>query len=279
MRIFSLISALLFLVNSNWVRAQENNAPDTATTEAAAISPAEQLPSPSVAPQNTEEKQPAPPPALPPPLTQSAKLDQNAPTIETVMVASSSTASPPIVSAVLFDDRSGVALVEVHWRDSAEAEWQSTPMIAGTGGMFMTRLPLDLSKTGFEYFVVAYDEAGNGPSRYASAETPKKVKASQENTLQRIQRVEPSRTVHSEDSSGWLMFNLVLAVISGGTSTFFWADYFQIEEMVKDDTLPEDYVSELKNAQINDAFIGGVSALATAASLGASIYLMTEPGE
>ena len=280
MRIFSLISAFIFLVNGNWVRAQGNNTSDTPTSETTTVSPIEQSPVPPVTSPAPEAAQPAQQkPAPAPTMTQSTKLDQNAPTIETVMVASSSMASPPIVSAVLFDDRSGVALVEVHWRENTEAEWQTTPMIAGTGGMFMTRLPLGLSKTGFEYFVVAYDEAGNGPSLYASKEAPKKVKASQENTLQRIQRVEPSRTVHSEDTSGWLMFNLVLAVISGGTSTFFWADYFQIEETVKDDTLPEDYVSELKNAQVNDAFIGGVSALATAASLGASIYLMTDPDE
>ena len=45
---------------------------------------------------------------------------------------------------------------------------------------------------------------------------------------------------------------------------------------VKDETLPADYVSDLRNAQVNDAFVGGITALATAASLGASIYLMSE---
>ena len=152
-------------------------------------------------------------------------------------------------------------------------------MIAGTGGMFMARLPLELSKTGFEYFVVAYDEAGNGPSTYATEKAPKRITASKENTLQRIKRVEPGYNQEASDSSGWLMLNLMLAVISGGTSVFFWADYLQIEELVQDETLPEDYIADLRNAQVNDAFIGGVTALATIASMGASVYLMGEPIE
>ena len=192
------------------------------------------------------------------------------------MVASSSTASPPIVSAVMSDDRSGIALAEVHYRKGKDVDWNSVPMMAGTGGMFMVRLPLELAKSGFEYFVVAYDDAGNGPAQYASAAQPKAVPASPENTLQRIQRVEPDRGAVQEDNSGWLMLNLGIALISGGTSVFFWADYAQIEETVKDETLPADYVSDLRNAQVNDAFVGGITALATAASLGASIYLMSE---
>jgi hypothetical protein len=210
-------------------------------------------------------------------LEQLKALDQSPPTIENVVVASSNHSSPPIVTAVLADDRSGVSLVEIHWRQHNTENWKTTPLTANNNGLFMTMLPIMLSKTGFDYYVVSFDAAGNGPALYASETEPKSVKASQENTRQRIQR-----TVYIEDkgdtvSSGWLMFNVIFCVLSSGTSVFFWADYLQIEERKAKVTNDDAYLKELTNAQVNDAFIGGVSALAGIVTLGTTSYLLTQP--
>ena len=50
------------------------------------------------------------------------------------MVASSNTASPPIVSAVLTDDRSGVSLVENSLETKNSEVWKTTPSLQITMG-------------------------------------------------------------------------------------------------------------------------------------------------
>jgi hypothetical protein len=204
-------------------------------------------------------------------------LDQTPPTIENVVVASSNTSSPPIVTAVLVDDRSGVSLVEIHWRQHNTEEWKTTPLTPNNSGLFMTMLPIKLSKSGFDYYVVSFDAAGNGPALFASATDPKSIKASNENTLQRIQRTEYRQQEAEGISSGWLMFNVMLCVLSSGTSIFFWADYLQIEDRKAEAANDEAYLRELNNAQVNDAFIGGVSALAGIITLSTTSYMLTQP--
>jgi len=210
-------------------------------------------------------------------LEQLQALDQSPPTIENVVVASSNHSSPPIVTAVLADDRSGVSLVEIHWREHNTENWKTTPLTANNSGLFMTMLPIKLSKTGFDYYVVSFDAAGNGPALYASETEPKSVQASQENTRQRIRRTVYQEQKGDTVSSGWLMFNVIFCVLSSGTSVFFWADYFQIEERKAQVTNDDAYLKELTNAQVNDAFIGGVSALAGIVTLSTTSYLLTQP--
>ena len=205
------------------------------------------------------------------------ELDQNAPIIETVVVASANTTSPPIVSAVLSDDRSGISLAEIHWRQRNTDTWRTTPLTANHNGLFMAMLPQELAATGFDYFVVAFDAAGNGPTQYASQTEPKTINASIENTRQRIRRTEVQVNESEGISSGWLMFNVMLCILTSGTSIFFWADYLEIEERKVNAGNDEAYLKELNNAQVNDAFIGGVSALAGIVTLSTTSYLLTQP--
>ena len=141
----------------------------------------------------------------------------------------------------------------------------------------MAMLPRELAVTGFDYFVVAFDAAGNGPAQYASQTKPKIITASKENTRQRIQRVEGSSNAEGGVSSGWLMVNVMLCILTSGTSILFWADYMDIEDRKAQVTNDETLLRELNNAQVNDAFIGSVSALAGIVTLSTTGYLLTQP--
>lgn len=152
-------------------------APDAGT-------PAQAAPAPAVAPEA------APPPA---PEAQAAPADDEPPTLTHKPVTTAKKGKPLLVTAHA-SDPSGVfgPVLYLRKKGMPAADFIPLRMIAsktGTPGEYSVDIPAALvSVDALEYYIEAWDNAGNGPARAGSPESPLPIKVEEE---KKIVKVEP----------------------------------------------------------------------------------------
>ena len=105
-------------------------------------------------------------------------------------------------------DPSGVAAVRVQYRIRGGKTWGVLPLTPSSPTQFSGSLPpLAALPPGIEYFVEAWDRAGNGPSRLGTAEKPRFVE---------VRAGAPKDTAHFYER--WWFWTVVGAAVAGGTA-------------------------------------------------------------
>jgi hypothetical protein len=139
-----------------------------------------------------------------------SKKDETPPEVRTV------TAFPvnegiPVDFLVEANDPSGVAAVRVQYRVRGGKTWGVLPLTPSSPTQFSGSLPpLAALPPGIEYFVEAWDRAGNGPARLGSADKPRFVE---------VRAGAPKDNPHFYEH--WWFWTVIGAAVAGGTAAAF----------------------------------------------------------
>jgi hypothetical protein len=87
---------------------------------------------------------------------------------------SKATIGLPIIIRAKIEDESEIFAPAVYLRAQGKPDFESFPM-KKSGDGFEAVIPAELTKSSVEYFIEAFDDQGNGPSREGSPEDPIKV--------------------------------------------------------------------------------------------------------
>jgi hypothetical protein len=135
------------------------------------------------------------------------KKDDAPPEIQTVTVF-------PVKEGVSLDfmveatDPSGVSAVRVQYRVRGGKTWGVLPLTPSSPTQFAGALPpIAALPPGIEYYVEAWDRAGNGPSHLGSADKPRFVE---------VHAGPPKETSHIYEK--WWFWTAVGAAVAGGTA-------------------------------------------------------------
>lgn len=264
-------------------RAQEDAAAREATPEAGdePAAPKDEI-------EFVEGGAPAAPLPLPLPVPAPEAEDTTPPRIEDLAVAAANPDTAPLLTAVFTDDYSGVAEAVVRFRAPGEAAYRSVSFEAGSGGLFLARLPDGLQRTGFEYYVEVFDAAKNGPAQLGSAEAPLQVAAAKEGTLARLAR-EEREDVAGAVHPGWVMLAMGTGLATGAASGFFWYDLLAVvqpnlekvnQELDGGSLTParaaelEAQRAALEGSSTGNAIVGAILGVVAAAALTTGVALL-----
>jgi len=161
--------------------------------------------------------------AMPLPVEEEDPPDVRAPLIEDLAVAAGNPNTPPMITAVITDDWSGIETATFYYRIPGEVEYRSAQFSPGTGGLFIARLPDGTQSSGFQYYVEVYDAAKNGPARLGSALNPFEVGPADMGTLERMER-ERIRAESGPVHPAWMMLSLGSGILAGAGSGAFLID-------------------------------------------------------
>lgn len=102
--------------------------------------------------------------------------DQMSPTIEHRPVAEAPPGKAVVIRARITDP-SGVALPRLYFRSVGQREYSGVPLAAASRpGEFVGTIPgLAVISAGVEYYLEAFDAAGNGPAHSGTAEQPHRI--------------------------------------------------------------------------------------------------------
>lgn len=202
------------------------------------------------------------------PVAPALPTDTTPPAFDTVVVAASAAAARPVVTAVLTDDASGVERAVVYVQAPGETTWTAVPLVPSNGGLFIAQLPDGLQRTGFVYYVQAFDAAGNGPAMYHSKDAPKEVVAAAEDTLTKIAREKAANTP-DEIHPIWPLLSLGTGILGLAGMTAFLLDYNTTQNRLAagdgDKALLE---ATLSNDLVGAALTGGVALVGLGVGIG-----------
>lgn len=215
-----------------------------------------------------EASEPLPLPEAP----TSSSDDTRAPLIEDVAVAAANPATPPMITAVITDDWSGVEEASVYYRPIGDDEFQKVPLHAGRGGLFVARLPDGVQRRGFAYYVEVYDAAKNGPALMGTAEQPFIIPAASEGTPARLER-ERSRAELGPVHPAFMMLSLGTGLLAGAGAGVFWLDYAKVSGQLKTEPAGPRR-QELEEANVGNVAIGGVLSVIAGAALVTGVGLL-----
>lgn len=206
--------------------------------------------------------------------------DVNAPIIEDLAVAAGNPRTPPMITAVITDDWSGVEQATIFFRAPGEVDFKKATLEPGSGGLFIARLPEGTQREGFQYYVEVFDAAKNGPSRLGSPLEPFEVGPADIGTLDRIER-ERQRAELGPIHPAWMMVSLGTGIVAGAGTGVFLIDIFanvnpnlEQAQMVGD----TDAVATWERARLADATIASVLGVISAAGLATGIGLLIYAG-
>jgi hypothetical protein len=107
--------------------------------------------------------------------TKVSEDDQTPPVIHHTPVARATRGEDLKVEAVVTDDKSGVAAVQICYRNVFALEYKCMPM-AGTGkDEYSVAVPSSAVTDGFAYYLEATDNAGNGPAQAGTKAQPNAI--------------------------------------------------------------------------------------------------------
>ena len=139
-----------------------------------------------------------------------SKKDDAPPNVQTVTVFPVAEGTP-LDFLVEATDPSGVAAVRVQYRVRGGKSWGVLPLAPSSPSQFLGSLPpVAALPPGIEYYVEAWDRAGNGPTRLGSAEKPRFVD---------VRAGAPQPTPHFYEK--WWFWTAVGAAVAGGTAAAF----------------------------------------------------------
>lgn len=213
--------------------------------------------------------------------------DDTPPLIEDLAVAAGNPTTPPMITAVITDDWSGVERAEIFFRAPGAAEFDKVAFSPGAGGLFIARLPDGVQKTGFEYYVEVWDAAKNGPTRMGSPEAPLPVEAAAEGTLDRLERQE-REALEGPVHPGWVMLAMGTGVVASAVSGLFWIDLLNVVQpnidVIHKDLAAnpsatrraelEKSLTTYENSRTGDLVFGAVTGVIGVAALGTGVALM-----
>ncbi len=105
-----------------------------------------------------------------------ADEDTTPPSLQHEPIARALRAQPLRVAAKISDDRSGVAGQQLCYRNFFQREYQCAPLVnENEGELYTFDIPAAAVTDGLAYYLEAYDNAGNGPSRSGTPEGPHTV--------------------------------------------------------------------------------------------------------
>ena len=136
-----------------------------------------------------------------------AKKDDTPPDVQSVTAFPASEGSP-LDFLVEASDPSGVSAVRVQYRVRGGRTWGVLPLTASSPTQFSGSLPpVAALPPGIEYFVEAWDRAGNGPARLGSPDKPRFVE---------VKAGPPKETSHFYEK--WWFWTAIGAAVAGGTA-------------------------------------------------------------
>lgn len=226
--------------------------------------------------------------AMPLPDSEAEVDDKQPPLIEDLAVAVGSPTTPPMITAVITDDWSGIERADIYFRRPGESEYQKVALNPGSGGLFIGRLPDGIQSTGFEYYVEVWDAAKNGPTRMGEPERPYPVEAAAEGTLDRIARQE-REALEGPVHPGWVMLAMGAGIAASAFSGVFWYDLFNVVQPQIDDidgqlgagnlsagdrAALEKSRAAFENSRTGDVVFGSILGVVGVAALGTGAALM-----
>ena len=117
--------------------------------------------------------------------------DKEPPVLVHTVVGAAQRGSPLKLVAQIKDNRSGVFNPQACWRNLYQAEYECAGMQPAGKDQYAAEVPARAVVDGFAYYLEAYDNAGNGPSRTGAPEVPNAVAMLEKPAPAQVERAAP----------------------------------------------------------------------------------------